>query len=320
MSSPDAAWTGRGLVAARPGSGRRAGSWRRLAEPRRDRRQAAARALLDVAAVQARLPLRADADGRRLRPGPGRGPARRAARGLVLAARQGPARAQCRPAALRGGRARRIRRRHLAAADRVYQDAAALPGQGDDRARVPRGPAAGQHLDDRAPGTARVSRPAVGAARADLHPRPHVHVGVLDRRLDPPAGGHRRAAGDGQPGADPAGVLRHPDRGGHVVAAGRGADRSGARRAGRPPGQAPVHAHDHRVAGQGAARARYRPDGWPTAAGPPGSSGTARSQRRERDHRPGMRAAGRSSASATSARSRSQRPARAHRRPRPSWS
>ena len=249
MSSPDAILD--------PGDGAR--SWRRLAEPRGRRRRAAARALLDVAAVQARLPLRAGADGRRVHPGPGRGPARRAARGLVLAARQRAARAQCRPAAVRGRGAGGIRRRDLAAADRVHQDPAALPGQGDDRAGVARGAAAGQHLHDRPPGAAGVSGPAVGAARADLHPRPHVHVGVLDRRLDPPAGRHRGAAGDGQPGADLAGLLRHPDRGGHVLAAGRGADRPGARRAGRPPVQAPVHADDHRVAGQGTARARHRP-------------------------------------------------------------
>ena len=81
------------------------------------------------------------------------------------------------------------------------------------------------------------------------------------------------------------------------------ARRPGTRRAGRPPGQTPVHADDHRLAGQGAARARHRPGGWPTAAGRPGSSGTARWQRRGRDHRSGTRPAGRSSRSATWARS-----------------
>ena len=50
--------------------------------------------------------------------------------------------------------------------------------------------------------------------------------------------------------------------------------------------------------------------GWPTAAGPPGSSGTARWQRHGRGHRPGMPPAGRSSALATSARLPSRRPGR----------
>ena len=49
------------------------------------------RSRLDVAAVHARLPLRARADGHRLRARPGRRGARRAARVLVQAARQGAA-------------------------------------------------------------------------------------------------------------------------------------------------------------------------------------------------------------------------------------
>ena len=91
--------------------------------------------------------------------------------------------AQARPAPVRGRRAGGLGRGDLAAGDRVDQAAAAFPGQGDDRPRVPRGTAAGRHLDDRAPGAAGVPGPAVRAARADLHPRPHVHVGLLHRRL-----------------------------------------------------------------------------------------------------------------------------------------
>ena len=39
--------------------------------------------------------------------------------------------------------------------------------------------------DHRAPGAARLPRPPVGAAQPDLRPRPHVHVAVLDLRVDP---------------------------------------------------------------------------------------------------------------------------------------
>ena len=57
-------------------------------------RRAAAGAVVDVAAVPARLPLRARADGRRLRARARRRGARRAAGGLVQAARRGADRAQ----------------------------------------------------------------------------------------------------------------------------------------------------------------------------------------------------------------------------------
>ena len=142
---------------------------------------------LDVAAVPPRVPLRAGADGHRLRPRAGRGAARRAARGLVHAARQGPAREQPRPAAVRHRGARGLRGGDLAAADRVHQDPAALQGQGHDRPGVPRGAAAGDHRHDRAPGAAGIPGPAVRAAGADLHPRPHVLLGVLHGGLDPAA-------------------------------------------------------------------------------------------------------------------------------------
>ena len=48
--------------------------------------------------------------------------------------------------------------------------------------------------DDRPPGAARVPRPARGAARPGLRARPHVHVAVLDLRLDPAARRDDRAA------------------------------------------------------------------------------------------------------------------------------
>ena len=55
----------------------------------------------------------------------------------------------------------------------------------DHRARVARGPAAGGDRDDRAPRTARVPRSALRAAQPDLRARSHVHVDLLDVRLDP---------------------------------------------------------------------------------------------------------------------------------------
>ena len=82
-----------------------------------------------------------------------------------------------------------------------------------------------------------LSRSALGAARPGLRARPHVHVAVLDRGLDPAARRDGRAAGVDPPGAAAAGAVRPAD-GGHLdLAAGRraGAPRSAARRlAGSP--------------------------------------------------------------------------------------
>ena len=244
-------------------------------------RRAATRALGHVAALPPRVSLRAGADGHRLRPRAGRGAARRAARGLVHAARQGPAREQPRPAAVRHRGARGLRGGDLAAADRVHQDPAALQGQGHDRPGIPRGAAAGDHRHDRAPGAAGIPGPAVRAAGADLHPRPHVLLGVLHGGLDPAARHHRGAARHREPGADPAGAVRRPHGRGHLLAPGRRADRAGARRAGRPARAAPVHAVHHRLAWQGTPGARPRPR---AGAAPPGIMGRlVRPGRRRQD-------------------------------------
>ena len=94
-----------------------------------------------------------------------------------------------------GGRVRRPRRlghRHLVAARRGHPGAAAVPRPGHHRARIPRRPPAGIGVHDRPPGAPRAPRPARRPARPGLRARPHVHVGVLDRRLDPAAGRDRR--------------------------------------------------------------------------------------------------------------------------------
>ena len=74
--------------------------------------------------------------------------------------------------------------------------------------------------DDRAPGAAGVSRPAVGAARPGLRARSHVHVGVLDRRLDPAARRHGGAARVDPSGAGAARRVRDADGAGVLLAAG----------------------------------------------------------------------------------------------------
>ena len=158
-------------------------------------RRPAAGAVVDVAAVQARLPARAAADARRVRAVAARRAARRAARALAQAARRRASLAQ-RPRLLvrRRDRARRVGDRDLVPAHRQHARAAPLPRQGDDRARVARRAAAGVDRDHRAPRAARLPRSAVGAAQPGLRARPHVHVAVLDVRLDPAARRHGRAA------------------------------------------------------------------------------------------------------------------------------
>ena len=55
--------------------------------------------------------------------------------------------------------------------------------------------AAGVGRDDRASRAARISRSPLGAAQPGVRARPHVHVAVLDLRLDPAPRRHDRAAG-----------------------------------------------------------------------------------------------------------------------------
>ena len=128
-------------------------------------------------------------------------------------------------------RAGRVGRGDVVPAHGQHAGAAAVPRPGDDRARVARGAAAGVGRDDRAPRAARVPRPAVGAAQPGLRARPHVHVGVLDARLDPAAGRDRRPAHVDPPGARAARRVRAADGADVDVAAGRRA--RGARSAAR---------------------------------------------------------------------------------------
>ena len=149
-----------------------------------------------------------------------------------------------------------------------------FPRPSDDRAGVARRPAPGVGGHHRAPRAPRVPQPAGGAAQPGVRARPHVHVAVLDVRLDPAAGRDRGAADVDPPGAGAARRVRAAD-GAHLgVAAGRGARRRGAGRAGEPAGAAPVRDGHDGPARQGGARHRHRrPPGGP----PPrrrGSAGT----------------------------------------------
>ncbi len=225
---------------------------------------------------------------------------------------EGAARRQARPARFAVAALAVSAVADLAAGDHLDPAAAPLPRQGHDRAGIACRAAAGRDRHHRAPGAARVPRPAVGPARADLHPRPHVHVGLLDRRLDPAAGHHRGAAGVDQPGPLPAGRCSPyrpcaPPPGGPAVE--RTAQERGAQS--DPARPAPVRARHHRAARQGAARHRHRRRARPA---PPRRLGAL--------VRPGRRRAPVASAawharrlgdlrrSATSARSRSSRPGR----------
>ena len=152
-----------------------------------------------------------------------------------------------------------VRRRHLVPPHGLDPSSAPLPRQGHHRARVARRPPAGVGRDDRPPGAARLPRPAVGAARPGVRARPHVHVAVLDVRMDPAPRRHRRAAGVDPPRAASClpcspcpTVLTSTWR------PGRRARGPGARRARRAAGQAPLHHGDHRAARQGGARHRHR--------------------------------------------------------------
>ena len=172
---------------------------------------AAAGAVVDVAALQARIPPRAAPDGRGLRAVPTGCAAGRAAGAVADAARQGRDRAAIGAGADRGGRAWTFRGRHVVPAHRRHACAAALPRQGHHRARVARRAPAGDRRDDRAPGAAGLPRSPGHAAEPGVRARSHVHVGVLDMQLDPAAGRHHRAVDVDTPGAHPARRLRDPD-------------------------------------------------------------------------------------------------------------
>ena len=142
---------------------------------------------------------------------------------------------------------------------RQHPGAAALPRQGHDRARIARRRAPGVGRDHRAPRAPRLPRSAGDAARSGVRARSHVHVGVLDVRLDPAAGCDGGAARLDSSGAGAARRLRAAHRAHVDVAAGRRTRRSGARRAGQPPGAPPLHDRDHGVTREGSAGHGDRP-------------------------------------------------------------
>jgi hypothetical protein len=107
-------------------------------------------------------------------------------------------------------------------------------------ARIARGTIASLGRDHRASRTSGVSGSAVDAARSGVRARPHVHVAVLDVRLDPAAGRDGRALDVDSSGAGAVGGVRAAD-GAHLhLAAGRRARGRGAGRLRQSPGAAPV--------------------------------------------------------------------------------
>ena len=180
-------------------------------------------------------------DGRRLRAGPADGPARRAAGAVVQVARRGRATAQRRTDAYGGVRAGPVRDGDLAARRPELADAAPVPRPDHHRARSARREAPGVGRDDCPPGAAGLPRPARDAARSGVRARSHVHVGVLDVRVDRAARRDDRAADVDSSGARAAGRVCRAHRD-HVHVAAR--DRAGRAAAGgavQPARAPPVH-------------------------------------------------------------------------------
>ena len=139
--------------------------------------------------------------------------------------------------------------------------------------------AAGVDRDDRAPGASRVSRPAGGAARSGVRARPHVHVAVLDVRLDPAARRHDRAARVDSPGAVLLAVFALPTV---LTSTWRPAVERSAQERGAPASRLARHLFDvatTAAARQGGARHAASAIAWSASAAPRGSAGTARSRR-----------------------------------------
>ena len=158
--------------------------------------------------------------------------ARRAAGALAQAARRRGAGSQPRARAGRGGGPGRLGHRDLVPARGQRSHAAPVSRPADHRARIARGPAPGVGRHHRAPRAPRVPEPAGGAARPGVRARPHVHVALLDVRVDPAARRDRGVADVDPPGA---GAARRrsrcrrcsPPRGGRAWSA---PPKSGARR------------------------------------------------------------------------------------------
>ena len=216
-----------------------------------DRRRPAARARVDVAAVQDRLHPRAAAGHR----GGRRHLAGRGAGCVVRALAQAAGRRARRPAT--GGGLRRARGdgrvgdAQLAAPGRRRPADPALPRPGDRRPGDARRHPAGLGHRSRAAGAARLPRPSRRAAQSGVRAGPHVHVAARHHRLDRPGRADHGPAGHHPPSADPAGRVRHPHRDQLGLAAGGGAAGGGTLRRAQPARRAPVRHRDQRRGGQG---------------------------------------------------------------------
>ncbi len=169
-------------------------------------------ALVDVAALQAGLPARAAADADGVRPVARlSGAARRAAGGLAQAARRGGHRTASRRWSPRRASRWRSVRGDVVPRHRQHPGAAAVPRQGDHRARIARRPPAGV---DRARSPTRsgpdyLDRLAV--LRDQVFVLDHMYMSVFSTlRVDPAAGRHDRAAGVDPSRARPAAVFALP--------------------------------------------------------------------------------------------------------------
>ena len=205
-----------------------------------------------------------------------------------------------RPGLVRAGghRPRRVGHGDVVPPDGQHPGAAALPRQGHDRARIARRPAPGVGRDHRAPRAPRLPRPPLDAAQSGVRARSHVHVAVLDVRVDPAARGDGGAARLDSSGAGAARRLRAAHRAHVNVAACRRTRRSRACRAGQPPGAPPVHDRDHGATREGSAGHGHRQSADdPTPRGV-GAAGTRRWRRRGGARRCGTRSHGRCSACA----------------------
>ena len=196
---------------------------------------------------------------------------------------------------------------------------ALFPRPIDHRAGVARRPAPGVGGHHRAPRAARVPQPAGDAARPGVRARSHLHVDVLDVRVDPAAGRDGGAVGLDPPGAgDARGSSRcrrrSPPRGGRAWSA---PPRSGRRRRTGWRGTCSRRPRRPRPARRCASRASAI--AWRPGAGRSRSAATGRWPRRDGRVPCGTRWPGRSSAPGSSAPWPSRRSSSTRRRATCCW-
>ena len=194
----------------------------------------------------------------RLRVLAARGAARRAFRRVVQAAGRRRAGRPSGSGPGRGPRSRGVDRGHVVSARGQRSHAAAVSRSRDHRARVARSPASSVGHNARAPRAAGILEPACRAPQSGVRPRSHVHVALLDVRLDPQAGRDRGPPDVDSPRAGAAGPRRVTHRAELHVAARRRARRRGARRTRQPAGPTPLRHGDDRPTRQASARHGHR--------------------------------------------------------------